>query len=679
MPDFPTFANFAEFHFLRPHFLWLLAVFAILVFVWMRFKLKNSEWQQILPHHLHQRLVVSKGNKQSRAPFIWLFVALCIASIALAGPSWEKLPQPVYQSESGKVVVMDMSLSMRATDVSPNRLSRARFKAIDLIKEINDGEVGLVAYASDAFTISPLTDDISNLENLIPSLSPEIMPNSGSNPLAGLKHATELLQGAGYQSGHVYWITDGIESDQIKAIRDFVNTSAYAFSALLIGSEDGAPIKLKDGSLLKDNRGSIVIPRTNPRYLEQALNASNARVSKMSIDSTDVDSMILASNRLDSAREQNSDQQTGDTYKDAGIYLTLLLLPIAALLFRRGLLFVALLSVMLPMSIPQPVFAQSDSQRIESAESDDASLSTGPKTKGVASALTQGLRSLFLNDDQRGKEAFDQQDYKDAQNLFDDINWRAAAAYKSGDYEKALELYSQADGIDSIYNRGNALAKLQQLQKALEAYNKVLSLDPEHEAALKNKSIVEELLEQQQQEQNNQQSQSENQSQQDKQSQNDSGEGDQEQSSDTSNQENQQRSERNSDQNNESDQNQDQQSNDNQNGQQNNQQQAPSPEQLEQENNKDSGELEGENAEQNQASAQGQMTEENSEPAGEQQAIQAINPDELSPEEREQIQRMQTLLNKVPDDPAYLLQRKMLLEAQRRKQYSAPQNQEQEW
>ena len=178
--------NFSElinnFHFIRPW--WLLAFFTLLIvlFILKKIRYYQSPWQHFIPAHLANALLEnsqSKGKQStSSQPHYWVkpfIIGSCII-IALAGPAWQKLPQPVYQLERGAVLIMDMSYSMLATDVKPNRLTRARYKAIDLLKRINEGDVGLIAYAGDAFIISPLTQDIKNIELLLPSLSPDIMP-----------------------------------------------------------------------------------------------------------------------------------------------------------------------------------------------------------------------------------------------------------------------------------------------------------------------------------------------------------------------------------------------------------------------------------------------------------------------------------------------------------------------
>ena len=256
-----------NFHFIRPW--WLLAFFALLIvlFILKKIRYYQSPWQHFIPAHLANTLLEnyqSKGKQStSSQPHYWLkpLIIGCCIIIALAGPAWQKLPQPVYQLERGAVLIMDMSYSMFATDVKPNRLTRARYKAIDLLKRINEGDVGLIAYAGDAFIISPLTQDIKNIELLLPSLSPDIMPVHGANALAALTLADKTLKNAGHVSGDIYWFTDDIDNEEMSDIYDWANNNNHKVNILGVGSKTGAPIKLSNGKLLKDNKGAIVIPK----------------------------------------------------------------------------------------------------------------------------------------------------------------------------------------------------------------------------------------------------------------------------------------------------------------------------------------------------------------------------------------------------------------------------------
>ena len=281
----------ADFHFIRP--LWLLAfiVLAICLYLLKKIRISNSGWQQIIPSHLTQVLI--QGASQEKAFSIWRPLLIgSLAILALAGPTWKKLPQPVYQLSKGSVIIMDMSYSMYATDISPNRLTRARFKAFDLLEHISEGEVGLIAYAGDAFTISPLTEDTNNIKLLLPSLSPDLMPELGSYPLAALELADAMLTNAGHIKGDIYWFTDGIETSDINEITDWGRNNQHRLNVLAIGTAAGAPIKLSNGELMKDRSGGIIVPTLNEQRLDGVAKRTRGNYSSLTADSRDIESLL---------------------------------------------------------------------------------------------------------------------------------------------------------------------------------------------------------------------------------------------------------------------------------------------------------------------------------------------------------------------------------------------------
>ncbi|MGQ8366808.1 vWA domain-containing protein [Glaciecola sp. 1036] len=642
-------SEFTDFHFLRP--LALIGILILPIFSYLLLKVQNRKtaWRSLVPTHLQAHLLSESSKQGYKAPFWMLAFVWIVCCIALAGPTWEKLPQPVYQSQTGKVVLMDMSLSMRSTDVNPDRLTRAKFKALDLIERIDEGEIGLVAYAGDAFVISPLTQDIENIENLLPSLSPEIMPVLGSNPFAGLHQAAELLANAGYTEGDIYWITDGIEYPDVELVQEFMNETSFRLSVLLVGTEQGAPIKLVDGTLLKDNRGNIVLPKVNSRYLTQAFGNKPVKLTEMTTNTSDIERMILSDNTFNRDVVASDEEIKGDVWRDMGAFLALAILPFALWFFRKGVLF-SLIFVISFLSSPEPAYAD---------ESDAL-----PKPElGI-------VDKMFLNNDQKGVRQYYQQDYETAQESFDRPDWKAAAAYKAGDYETALSLYEGLDGIENTYNAGNALAQLGRLQDAIDAYDKVLSEQPSHVEAMENKKIVESMM--QQQEQENQQNQDQN----DQGQENQSGE-QQQRDENQQGQQDQQNSDQSSSQQNEN-QNSDSQQ------QESNAEQQENSSNSEQQNNSSSeqeGEQESELEKEQQQNAEQPNSEQQQEPINNPDSViqGQVNPEDMTPEEREKMRQMQMLMNRVPDDPAFLLKRKMLLEAQSRRQQRAPSVKEQTW
>ncbi|MBR9895544.1 MAG: VWA domain-containing protein [Gammaproteobacteria bacterium] len=652
-----------QFHFLRPEWFAALIPLLLLVILIRKATAKQSGWQSVIPSHLYQYMVIGKTEVGAKPPIKLLVIAWFVSVIALAGPTWERLPQPVYQLKMGHVIVIDMSLSMRATDMTPDRLTRAKYKAIDLVNAIGEGEMGLVAYAGDAFVISPLTEDAANISTLIPSLSPEIMPVPGSDPLLGIESAAALLTNAGYNSGMIYWITDGIELAQQNELQEYVASIPFTLNALTVGTAEGAPIRQQSGELLKDHTGSIVIPKLNDDAVKGVVKTSGGRFESFTSNDADIEALAAIS-LLDKGNSEEDEEDSniqGDQWKEVGPYLVVLLLPLAAFAFKRGLVFLLLVGLLSP-----PVMQKAHAlQGSDVASERQSGIENSAQPKSLS-----WWQKPFMNDNQEALNSYQRGKYKDAVSQFDDKLWKASSLYKSGEYERALAAFENIPGPESLYNQGNALAKLGKLEKAIEKYERALQEAPDFEDAKTNKKIIEDLLEQQaqQEKQNQQQGSDQNQNQDNQQN---NGEDDQQQSGEPNNQDGEQND--NSDQ--QSGQNQQQNSTE-QNGEQQNSDNAersedsePSePEQQEPSSQQDNAD-QGENAQQNSAQA---LNEEESS-AQEAEAMQS-QAGELSDAEKEELQRMESLMRRVPDDPAFLLKRKMQLEAQKRQRQRMPSN-----
>lgn len=657
----------SEFHFLRPD--WLFGLFALIP-LWLLIKYfpKNQQnWQGIIAPHLYKRLFSGeeRGNSTHLLPTL-LCTVLLFTIVAAAGPTLEKLPQPVFSINEGNVVVLDMSLSMRSTDIAPDRLTRAKFKAIDLVKQINEGEIGLVAYAGDAFTISPLTEDINTLESLIPSLSPEIMPVQGSNPLLALQHANELLVQAGYPKGTIYWITDGIDYQDNQNIANWLNKNNVTVNVLAVGTPDGAPITQADGELLKDASGAIIIPKLQSAPLYALAKKSGGKAATISADETDINTIISRSPLPKQANDNPDQQLTGDQWRELGPWLVVAGLPFMLSLFRRGLLGIFAITVLSLAAKPNITYAD-----------EEKSVQTSPSV----------IQKWFKNKDQRGLDAYDSENYAKAAEEFEDPLWKGSAHYRKGNYDDAIAEFSKLDSADAWYNRGNALAKSGQLEAASDAYAEALSRREDFEKARQNKALVDDLLKQQEQDDQQQDDQSEDQQeeqqddkqgdQQDSESQN--GENQNNEESDNQSQENQNESQE--EKSNQQDKAQDQSQSQNQEQEQNQQSQSQQESDSGQDqNSQQSSEQEQPEFNDQQTEAQSESSDEETPPL-EQQAVQNALPSEadMTDEEREQQQKIEALLRRVPNDPAFLLQQKMRLEAQKRSQRRLPPAQEKKW
>ena len=448
-------------HFIRPEWLWALVPLALLLVLQSRRQAGQSDWDRYIAPHLAP-LLLTQGSKSRRNRLPWLGLAWLVAVLALSGPALYKKPLPVFASSTGRVLVMDMSLSMYATDAAPNRLTQARFRATDLLEQLNEGETALLAYAGDAFVISPLTRDRNTLLNLLPTLSPAIMPVRGSNLVAALEKAKELLSQGGHLQGDIILMTDGVGSRQLNAAKQAIEGSHYRLGIMAIGSSQGAPIRLPDGQLLKDSRNEVVVPATDFGLLSELASAGNGILVPYSNDGKDLQTL---QQWLATSSDATETDLAGDTWVDLGPYLAFLLLLPLLLSFRSGLPV-----LLLPLSL---------------------GLLVSPPSQA------SGWDDLWQTRDQQGMQAFKQEDFATAADKFVDPAWQGSARYRAGDYQGALQAFEQDDSATGLYNQGNALMQLGQFEEAANRYQEALKKDPQMQDAAANKVLADELREQQ--------------------------------------------------------------------------------------------------------------------------------------------------------------------------------------
>ena len=474
----------ASFHFLRP--LWFLALIPCGLLVTLLILLRNrkSTWEQYISPDLLPHLLVSNDERQHLYPIALLVLAWLLSVLALAGPVWERLPQPIAERVNALVIIADMSRSMYATDVRPNRLIQMRRKLADLLEQRQEGVTAMIVYAGDANVVTPLTDDTSNIALLLPSLSPSTLRNMegiawspGSRLTPALRMAVQLFQDAGVTSGRILLVTDEIRdfSEALEVARE--HQVAFPLSVLAVGTATGAPIPLppvadEPTTFLKDRQGLLVIPQVDVSRLSTFAESTNGRFSQMTLNDADTKYLLSADPLAQLDEFQLTDERDFDAWIEEGPWLLLLLVPLAALSFRRGwVMSIALIVVLIK---PPVVYA------------------------GWWEDLWQGR-------DQQAMSALSSGDAAGAAELFDDPEWRAAAQYRNEDFTQAEQTYRRGTTTAHQYNLGNTLAKQQRLEEAIEAYDQVLAKAPDHEDAAHNKAIVEQLLQQQDQQQDQEQ------------------------------------------------------------------------------------------------------------------------------------------------------------------------------
>ena len=461
-----------EFHFLRAGWILLIPISILLIFFFKRRMLTIGNWEKLIDKRLLP-YVMSRRQLSDNQYKWWLISLISVLSIiALAGPTWERIEQPSFRTDQSLVIALDLSRSMNAQDITPNRLTRAKLKILDILERRQGAQVALIVYSANAFTVTPLTSDTDTIIALINSIDTSIMPSRGSYPALAIDKGLQLLNQASVSNGEIILVTDGgITSDSFSSAQK-LRDEGYRLSALGIGSMNGAPIPKETGGFITDSTGQITISRLEVDDLKDLVEIGGGSYTSITSNDQDIDTLL---SEVYSAVRESDDSVTTDQWKEFGPWLLLIVVPFGSLLFRKGWVFVFLLTI---MPIDNSVYALD-------------------------------WNDLWKTRDQQAKEAMESGDYDKAIELFEDSEWLAAAHYKAGNYRQSANGYNNNSNIDHLYNHANSLAKIGQFEEAIENYEKVIAEEPNAEDALYNLNLLKDLLsENQSSEENNDDGQS---------------------------------------------------------------------------------------------------------------------------------------------------------------------------
>ena len=462
-------------HFNRP--IWLLLI-PIVCFGYLLFSLQPQS--SLLKRKVAAHLLPFLTESIPSAKYInWLglFAVSCFV-IGISGISFSKTNSELYAAQNKTVFIVDQSLSMYATDVRPNRLTRSKQLIRDILQADIEGEIALIAFAGDAYTISPFTQDKQTLIHFLVALDPLIMPLYGSHLKSGIEQALELVSNDANTPRHFIILTDDLANEDEAALQE-ANKLGVQLDVIAVGTPEGGTMQLPEGQILKHN-GITALAKTPITAIEQATEAANGRFYQHTLDDADLQS-LLDTQSTNSAKRSNL---SGQTWQEQGHYFAIPLVLWLLWQFRQGWLCLMLLFIM----------------------------SSPPSS--YASPL-----EWFKTPDQKGQQAFDQGRWDEAAKLFEQPLWKAASQYANQDYPQTVEtLQNVATTASDYYNLGNALALSNDLEGAKTAYETSLSLRSDFPEAKENLDYIKQQLKktspQEQPDNSSQQSNNESQTQQ---------------------------------------------------------------------------------------------------------------------------------------------------------------------
>lgn len=415
-------------HFIRPEALWALAAVPLVALGWYWRQRRGNAWRATVDAHLLRHLLVGR-DRRAWGGLVMLLLGIVLAVLALAGPSWRQVAQPLWQSSSPLVIALDLSSRITTTDLPPSRLLQARAKLATLLRERQGGEVALLAYADDAYTVAPLTADMANIALYLDALAPDVMPRDGQRADRALEAAVKLLQQSGARRGGILLLTDQADVEAVRAA-SAARAQGFEVSVLGLGTEQGAAFR--------DGQGQIANARLDPDSLRRLAEQGGGRYATMAADDSDLQSLQVL---VPQAGADDSGEGQGKAWRDEGFWLLPPLLLLSLWAFRRrGVLAVLVLVGTLPMAMPA-----------HAAE-----------------------RALWQRPDQQQHE-------------------RVAVgvdAYRRGDFDTARQQFEGIDSAAGQYNLGNALARQGQYDGAIDAYDRALRQQPGMADAIANRAAV---------------------------------------------------------------------------------------------------------------------------------------------------------------------------------------------
>ena len=255
---------------------WLLTIPVFVVAYVLITRHKRRQLSEFGDPELMTQLMPDASKSRPIVKFALLMGALSLLIIAAARPQYGQQEKTVKRQGIEVMVALDISNSMLAEDVAPNRLDRAKQMLSKMIDNMVDDKVGLVVFAGEAFTQLPITCDYVSAKMFLNTISPKLIPTQGTAIGAALQTAIRSFGSQESDAGRaIILITDGEnhEDDAIAAAKQAHELGIQVF-VIGIGKPEGSPIPVPGtNDYIKDRSGQVVVSRLNEEMCQEIAQA----------------------------------------------------------------------------------------------------------------------------------------------------------------------------------------------------------------------------------------------------------------------------------------------------------------------------------------------------------------------------------------------------------------------
>ena len=265
------------FKFANPNalFLYILLLLVVGVYLYASYRRKSALRKYGNPELL-AALMPEVSNHRPQIKFWITFVALCFMVLLIARPQFGSKVETVKRHGIETVIALDISNSMLAEDVAPNRLEKSKNIISKLVDSFEDDKVGLIVFAGDAFIQLPITSDFISAKMFLESINPGLITRQGTNIKAAIDMATRSFTPREGVGKAVIIITDG-ENHEGGAIEAAKAASEKGMSVYVmgVGSPEGSPIPTGRNDFRRDKEGNVIVTKLNEKMCQEIAAAGN--------------------------------------------------------------------------------------------------------------------------------------------------------------------------------------------------------------------------------------------------------------------------------------------------------------------------------------------------------------------------------------------------------------------
>ena len=449
--------DWSGFHFLRPQALWALPVILfIVVLLWFAQK-EDGKWKKLIAPHLRSYVFTSSNERSFWWPLCSFILISLLASLALAGPSWKQVETPGVKTAANLVILLDASWSMMTEDISPNRLERAKLKINDLLGANPGSGISLFVYAGTPHAVLPNTTDYDLVAHHTEFLTSGMMPVLGSDLTKAMIMMDSVFNRFSAPST-LLLITDGISQEDLPSMQNFLTNTEHRVELLTMATANGGEIPgLSPNSMLLDDKGNKMVARPDLNVIEILRSQEQFYANALTLDKTDVEAIAVRM-RQNLVFELDG-EPLEDQWQDEGLILLIPVLLLSLLFFRKGFMIQWCLIFMCL------VFT-----------------ACSPDNK---------LAYLWYSADYRGQLLEADSLFLEAAETYENLQRKAIAYYKAGDFEASAALFEQDSSMNGQYNLGLSLIKLGRFEEAQQVFEKVQELGGDNNSEMALDQMIE--------------------------------------------------------------------------------------------------------------------------------------------------------------------------------------------